>query len=389
MNDRIIRGARLILPDIIVEGRDVLISGDTIAAVGPGAAARDAEVLDAGGAYLCPGLVDIHIHGAGGVLTHTAGTDDLVTMSIALARLGTTSFLPTVTSSPPDMTVAALSAIREIAGKTDGARILGAHMEGPYLNPVRAGAQRPDALRTYARGDLPQYIDAAGGHLRIMGLAPEMDGGMELVDDLVAAGIVPGAVHTDATYDQAVRAFDRGVRLSCHTFNAMRPVHHREPGIAVAALLARDVYSEFIADGFHLALPMIELAYRVKESGRMILVSDAVAPGVPEGDYDFFGATTRVEAGKVFFPETGVLAGSASPLMAGVKNLHANTAIPLAHIVRAASLNPATLVGRHTEVGSIAVGKRADLLLLDEKLDILEVWVGGRPIGKGAGRTSR
>ncbi len=213
-----------------------------------------------------------------------------------------------------------------------------------------------------------------------MGLAPEMPGAVDLIDDLVGAGVVPGAVHTDATYDEAVSAFKRGLRLACHTFNAMRPVHHREPGIAVAALLAPDVFCEFIADGFHLALPMVELAYRVKGPERMIIVSDAVAPGVPEGDYDFFGTKTRVEAGRVFFPENGVLAGSASPLLAGVRNLHARAAIPLAHIIRAASLNPATLIGRDKEVGSIAVGKQADLLLLDESLDILRVWIGGEAI---------
>lgn len=380
MRDTVITGARIILPDSISEPKEVLISGGTIAAIGTGFEATAVDVLDARGAYLCPGLVDIHIHGAAGVLCDRAGPDDLTAMSITLAHLGTTSFLPTITSSSEEMTLAALSSIKEAADRVTGARILGAHMEGPYLNPSRAGAQRPDALKSYSRGQLDQYLAAAGGLLKIMGLAPEVPGGMDLIDDLVGAGIVPGAVHTDATYEEALRAIGRGLRLACHTFNAMRPIHHREPGIAVAALLAPDVFCEFIADGFHLAAPMIELAYRVKGPGRMILVSDAVAPGVPEGDYNLFGTTVRIEAGRVFLPDTGVLAGSASPLMAGIRNLHTHTTIPLAHIVRAASLNPATLIERDQEVGSIAVGRQADLLLLDEKLDILRVWVGGREI---------
>ncbi len=380
MRDYVITGARIILPDIVSEGRDILISGDTIAAIGMGFRPKDAEVLDAGGAYLSPGLVDIHIHGAGGVLCDTARPEDLSTMSDTLARLGTTSFLPTISSSAKDMTIAALSAIREAVDRADGARILGANMEGPYLNPVRAGAQRLDVLKNYSDGELTSYLEAAGGLLKIMGLAPEIAGGTALITELTREGIVPGAVHTNATYDEGTKAIEQGIRLSCHTFNAMRPIHHREPGIAVAVMLAPNVFCEFIADGFHLALPMIELAYRVKGSDRMIIVSDAVAPGVPEGDYDFFGTTTRVEAGRVFFPESGVLAGSASPLMAGVRNLFAQTGIPLAHIVRAASLNPAILIGRQQEVGSIAAGKRADLLLLNEKLDILKVWIGGRPV---------
>jgi N-acetylglucosamine-6-phosphate deacetylase len=343
LRDIAIVDARVILPDRIAETGGVLISGGGIAAVGAGQERPGAEIVSAGGAYLCPGLVDIHIHGAGGVLSDTARPQDLLAMSDALARLGTTSFLPTTSSFPQADTVAALSAIAEAADRAAGARILGAHMEGPFLNPARAGAQRPDALRTYTRGDIDRYSRAAGGRLKIMSLAPEIPGGMDLIDDLTGAGIIAGAVHTDATYIEGARAIGRGLRLSCHTFNAMRPIHHREPGIAVAALLSPDVYCEFIADGFHLAAPMIELGYRAKGPELMILVSDAVAPGVPEGDYNFFGATTRIEGGRVFFPETGVLAGSASPLAAGLKNLSANTTIPLAHIVRAASLNPATL----------------------------------------------
>jgi N-acetylglucosamine-6-phosphate deacetylase len=380
VSDLVITNARVILPDTVTEADDILVSGGVIAAIGPGLARGRADVLDAKDAYLCPGLVDIHIHGAAGVMCERAGARELGAMSMVLARLGTTSFLATISSSERDMTIGVLSAVREASAAVEGARILGAHLEGPYLNPVRAGAQRPDVLRTYSKGELSGYLDAAGGALSIMSLAPEMPGGTDLIDDLVRAGVVPGAVHTDATYDEAVGAFKRGLRLACHTFNAMRPVHHREPGIAVAALLAPDVFCEFIADGFHLALPMVELAYRVKGSERMIIVSDAVAPGVPEGDYDFFGTKTRVEAGRVFFPENGVLAGSASPLLAGVRNLHSRAAIPLAHIVRAASLNPAALIGQDKEVGSIVVGRQADLLLLDEGLDILRVWIGGEAI---------
>ncbi len=377
MRDYVITGARIILPDSISLARDILISDGIITAIGAGLARKGAEALDAGGAYLSPGLIDIHIHGAAGVMCDRARPRDLNTMSTALARLGTTSFLATVTSSPKDATVAALAAIRQALDRVDGARILGANMEGPYLNPVRAGAQRPGVLRNYSKGELSFFLETAGGVLTIMGLAPEIGGGMELVTELVRGGVIAGAAHTDATYDEGIRAIERGVRLSCHTFNAMRPIHHREPGIAVALMLAPDVFCEFIADGFHLALPMVELAYRTKGADRMIFVSDAVAPGVPEGDYDFFGTTTRVERGRVFFPESGVLAGSASPLMAGVRNLHAHTGIPLAHIIRGATLNPATLIGRDGEVGSIAVGKRADLLLLDKNLDILNVWIGG------------
>jgi N-acetylglucosamine-6-phosphate deacetylase len=386
MKDFVITGARLILPDIISEGKDVLVRGGKIAAIGPFVGVEDADLIDAGGAYLSPGLVDIHIHGAMGTMCDLPTPEGLAAMSKGLAALGTTGFLPTVASSPKGETLGALSAIA--GGKRDpaGARVLGIHMEGPYLNAARAGAQRPDALRRYEKGELARYLEAARGLLAVMSLAPEVEGGTELIEELVSAGVVAGAVHTDATYEEARRAIERGLVLSCHTFNAMRPIHHREPGIAAAVLLSPGVFCEFIADGFHLALPMIEIGYRLKGPGRMILVSDAVAAlGLPEGEYDYFGVRVGVKGGRVVIAGTDVLAGSASPLMAGVRNLAQSGAIPLAHVIRAASLNPATLIGWGDRVGSIAVGKEADLLLLDDRLDILRAWVGGSEISLAKG----
>ncbi len=381
MKDFIITGARLILPDAISEGNDVLVRDGKIAEIGPGLGGADSERVHAKGAYLSPGLVDEHIHGAFGIMCQSARVEDLQRMSEALPGLGTTSFLPTVESSRMEETLTALSTIRQARETLTGARILGIHMEGPYLNPARAGAQRFDALRKYEKGDLKRYIEASEGFLTMMGLAPELDGGMDLIGELSREGIIPGAVHTDATFAEGTQAIERGLRVTCHTFNAMRPIHHREPGIAVAALLSGEVYSEFICDGFHLAAPMVEMGYRLKGPDRMIMVSDAVAVlGLPEGEYDFFGAKVRLVEGRIFIAGSGVLAGSASPLMKGVRNVYNNTDIPLVHIVRAASLNPATLIGVDDRVGSIAVGKEADLLLLDGKLDILKTWVGGREI---------
>jgi N-acetylglucosamine-6-phosphate deacetylase len=383
VTDTLIRGGTVILPDRLEEERDVLIAGDTISAVGRGLDGENVKIIDARGRYIAPGLIDIHIHGAAGYMSEMATEEGMVEMSLALARHGTVGFLATVGASPFEDTLSVLSTISGAADSVPGAKILGIHMEGPYLSLMRAGAQRQDAIRTYRKnsGDITAYVDASEGRVRVMSLAPEIPGGLDLIEDLTAENIIAGAVHTDATFDQIVEATARGLQLTCHTFNAMRPLHHREPGAIAAALLLDSLYAECIGDGFHLAMPIVEMAYRLKGPDRMILVSDSVgALGLPDGEYEFFGVKCIVGEGKVMIAGSDLLAGSASPLMTGIRNLANHTAIPLAHVFRAASLTPARLLGMDKSRGSITVGKEASLLVLDHELNIEEVFVAGRSI---------
>jgi N-acetylglucosamine-6-phosphate deacetylase len=381
MSDILISAGKLILPDRIYEAGDVLVRDGKIAVVGRNIKPGAARIIDARGMYVAPGLIDTHIHGAMGHMSETATLDGMKEISMVLARFGTTAFLPTVGALPEDVTQKALTVIAESKPLVGGAEIVGIHMEGPYLNPERAGAQNLDFLRTYKAGELKEYVDASKGILKIMSLAPEIPGGMKLIEELGAHGIIAGAVHTDATFADAVEASSRGLCLSCHTFNAMRPIHHREPGIVTFALLSDSLFSEFVADGFHLDLPILEMAYRMKGPDKMILVSDSVgALGLPEGDYEFFGVPCTVAGGKVMLTGTDYLAGSASPLIAGVRNLYKNTSIGLPHIFRAASQNPATLLRIDDRLGSIMVGKDAHLLILNEDLDIITVLIGGKEV---------
>ncbi|MBN1883245.1 MAG: N-acetylglucosamine-6-phosphate deacetylase [Deltaproteobacteria bacterium] len=380
MTDILIQGGTVILPDRCEENSNVLITNDVIGAVGRGLDAKGARIIDARDRYIAPGLIDSHIHGAAGHMSEMATTDGLDEMSLAIARHGTVGFLPTVGTSHFEETLSVLSTIAGAADSVSGAKILGIHMEGPYLSLQRAGAQRQDAIREYRRdsGDIDAYIDASEGRVRTMSLAPEIPGGMELIEDLTAKNIIAGAVHTDATFDQIVEASARGLTLTCHTFNAMRPLHHREPGVIAAALLLDSLYAECIGDGFHLAMPILEMIYRLKGPDRMVLISDSVgALGLAEGEYEFFGVKCLVKGGKVMIGGTDVLAGSASPQMAGIRNLATKTSIPLAHVFRAASLTPARLLGLDKHLGSITVGKEASLLVLDGELHIEEVFVAG------------
>lgn len=381
MGDFLIYGGRLILPDTIYDDGDVLIRDGKITDIGRRIAGGNIERVDARDHFVAPGLIDIHIHGAMGVMSESATTEGLMDVSVGLAKMGTLAFLPTVGSMPEDLTIKALSVIADVMGSEEGAEILGIHMEGPYLNPKRAGAQMQGAIKNYRMGELKKYIEASNSKIKIMSLAPEIDGGITLIEELLENGMVPGAVHTDATFQEAIDAINRGLRLTCHTFNAMRPINHREPGICTAALIFDTLFSEFIADGFHLSFPILEMAYRMKGPEKMVLVSDAVgALGIPPGDYDFFGVSCHVEGGKVTISGTDQLAGSASPLLFGVKNVYKKTSINLPHIFRAASLNPAAVIGIDDRLGSITVGKDANLLLLDDNLDIIRLFIGEKSI---------
>jgi len=381
LGDYLIQGGRLILPDTIYEDGDVLIRNGKIAGIGRGIDGKNAERVNAGENFIAPGLIDIHIHGAMGVMSESPTREGLLDISVSLAKMGTLAFLSTIGAMPEDLTLKALSIISDTMGTEEGAEILGIHMVGPYLNPNRAGAQMQGAIRNYKSGELKKYIDASSNNLRIMSLAPEIEGGIMLIDELIENGIVSAAVHTDATFEEAINAINHGLRLTCHTFNAMRPIHHREPGIISAALIFDTLFCEFIADGFHLSFPILEMAYRMKGPYRMVLVSDAVgALGIPPGEYDYFGVTCLVGEGKVTISGTDHLAGSASPLFFGVRNLYEKTSIGLPHIFRAASLNPATVIGIDDRLGSITVGKDANLLILDNNLDIISAWIGEKNI---------
>ena len=378
MKELIIKGGSVVLPDSIADDTDVLVRDGKVAGVGMGLLSEGVDKIDARGFFVAPGLIDIHIHGGAGTSCESPTQKGMSDMSLTLARLGTTAFLPTIGALPFDSTLSALSEIADSKGDVTGAEIPGIHMEGPYLNPKRAGAQRLDAIREYSPGELNSYIEASSGCLKIMSLAPEMPGGMKLIEELSKNGVIPGAVHTDADYDTAIKAIGHGLMLTCHTFNAMRPIHHRAPGIVAAALLSNDIFCEFIADGFHVSPPIIEMAYRMKGPDKMLLVSDACGVlGLPDGDYEFSGLPMRLEGGRVTLKDSDVLSGSALPLMDGVKNLHENSLLFIPHIFKASSLNPARLLGLDDRLGSITVGKDASLVLLDERLNVIRVWVRG------------
>ncbi|HZT45225.1 MAG TPA: N-acetylglucosamine-6-phosphate deacetylase [Gaiellaceae bacterium] len=316
-----------------------------------------------------PGFVDLQVNGFGGVDFLDTDRSGYGRAGEALLETGVTAYLPTLITAPEDRLVAALG---EIAAGARGPRILGAHVEGPFLSPRRLGTHPPSARREPDHALLERLL--AAGPVRLLTLAPELPGALALVDLLVARGVTVSAGHTDATADEASAAFDRGVRTVTHLFNAMRPFTHRDPGVAGVALARPDVIVQIILDGAHLAADTVRLVWRTA-AGRLALVTDAVAGAGVSGDGSYRLGEVAVEVRDgVVRRDDGVLAGSVLTMIEAVRNLHA-LGVPLEAALEAATAVPARVIG--ADAGRIEPGAPADLVVLSEELEIERVLVGG------------
>ncbi len=349
------------------------VQGDRVAALGEGSPPGPAQRV---GAIVCPGFVDIHLHGGFG---HdlSEGAPALAAVSAGLVRHGCTTYLPTTVTAPWAQTLQTARAFAAaVASPPAGARPAGIHLEGPFLNPKRAGMQPTAAMRPPDM-EAAAELDAAGdGAVRTVTLAPELPGGLELARFWARRGVAVSMAHSDATYDEARRAAAAGVSRVTHCFNAMSPLHHRAPGLVGAALDLEDLRVEAIADGVHLHPAVLRLLWRVKGWEAVCLVSDAMAgAGASDGTYPFGGARVTVRDGQARLAD-GTLAGSVLTLDRAVR-VAAAAGIPAREAVGMASLAPAEAVGLR-DCGRIAPGARADLVALDPQLEPVWTMVGGR-----------
>ena len=345
----------------MVDGRlvrgDVVVDGSTVTALGIGGAG--------GSGIAAPGFVDLQVNGFAGVDFTEADADGYARAGAAMLATGVTAYQPTFVTGPEEVVAAALRAIPP-AGP--GPRILGAHLEGPFLSPRRPGAHDPRHLRAPDPALLERLLDA--GPVTHVTLAPELDGALELIDLLTRRGVTVACGHTEASAEAAHRAFDRGARTITHLFNAMRPPAAREPGIAFAALAREDVTVQLIVDGHHLAPETVNAVRRAKP-GQLALVTDAVAAaGAPDGEYRM-GTVPITSADGVVTNPDGNLAGSALTMIEAVRNLY-ELGATLEQALAAASTIPARIAGRR-DVGDLRPNATADIVILDDRLEITRV----------------
>ncbi len=351
----------------IGEGRILQVGGSL--PYGPADMAVDCQ-----GYTLVPGFVDIHIHGCDGADTCDGSRESLDKMARFLLRRGVTSFCPTTMTASRGTIENALLAAKECAAQPlkDGARVVGVNMEGPFISVEKKGAQKAEYVLPPDFALFKEYYDLSGGLVKLVDIAPEQPGGFDFAQKASELCTVSIA-HTTADYNLAKDAFDRGVTHATHLFNAMSGLNHRSPGVVGAALGDGRVRAELICDGIHIHPQVLRLAFRLLGE-RAVVISDSMrANGMPEGEpFDLGGQQVTVRQGRATLAD-GTIAGSVADLHTEVKNLIA-WGIPAGQAIRAATLSPAKAIGLEGEIGSIEPGKRADLLVLDGKLDIVGVY---------------
>ena len=337
------------------------------------------EVFDAEGRTVVPGLVDVHTHGRAGADFGGATAEELYTTAASYLASGVTTVLPTLASAPLDELYASIDRINALAkaAESDPALpyVAGIHLEGRYLNPAKRGAHAPTLLAPLAPDELGDLLAQING-ARHLSAALELEGGEEFLDRALSLGATVGLGHSAADYATATRLIDRGVTAMTHLFNAMLPLHHRDGGAVAAGLLSDTTYCEVICDGVHIAPEMVKLAYRLAKD-RFVLITDSMeATGCPDGEYSIAGMPVTVKDGRAVTHD-GAIAGSTLSLWQAVRNLCDFAGISLGEAVYAATMAPALEIGLANEIGSLEVGKRADLLVLDDTLTPARIMCGG------------
>lgn len=359
----------------LVQG-DIEIEDGKILRVGKDLPRKEEDLaVDCAGSYtVVPGFVDVHIHGCAGADTCDATREALEAMAAFLLAHGVTSFCPTTMTTSRETIQAALLAAKDMMDHPmeGGARVVGVNMEGPFIAKERKGAQKEEDILPPDFPLFQRFYEESGGIVRLVDVAPEQPGGLDFVEKASQLCTVSIA-HTTADYDQAKAAFDKGVTHATHLFNAMSGLHHRKPGVVGAVFDDSRVRGELICDGFHIHPAVLRAAFRLL-GDRAVIVSDSMrANGMPEGEaFDLGGQMVTVHQGKALLPD-GTIAGSVTNLHQEIKNL-VSFGVPFEQAVKAATLLPARAIGLDGEIGSIAPGKRADLVVLDENLDIAAVY---------------
>ncbi len=325
------------------------------------------QTIDADGLTVLPGFIDVHVHGAVGCDTMDANPESLLKMAQFYAQHGVTSFLPTTMTAPHDHIMRALNAVREVMNKpTGGARILGAHLEGPYINVKMIGAQNPAYVRTAAYNEYRKLLDLEV--IQRITIAPEFPDNHAFIKDAVAQGIAVSAGHTQATPDDMKIAIQLGLRHTTHTYNAMVGLHHRNPGTVGAALAFDELTCELIPDNIHVNPVAMQVLYRAKREHGVILITDAIGgTGMPDGNYSLGGLAVTVANGEAHLTEGGALAGSVLTFENGARNFqNATLDFSAWHVSKVCAENAAKAHPNMSNTGRIAAGCDADIVILDQ-----------------------
>jgi N-acetylglucosamine-6-phosphate deacetylase len=375
----IIINGEIITPAESLRGRQLLIEDGRIGRLqADGPPDADARVIDASGLYVVPGFIDLHIHGADGHDAMDASPEALHAIARFIARHGVTSYLPTTFAASAESIRHAIDNVMQLQPARDGALPMGIHLEGPYVGHEYKGAQPPAHIRSADPAEYSAWLDS--GIVRLITVAPEVDGVPRLIELGAGAGVQFALGHTSATYEQALDAADRGARQLTHTFNGMAPLHHRTPGVVGAALSDDRFRCQIIADGVHVHPAVVKALVRAKGITGTILVTDSMrATGLNDGDYALGEHTIHVVGG-VARTDAGGLAGSTLTMDQGLRNLMDFAGLTLQEALPMATSTPAAAMGWDGRKGTISEGSDADIVLLDNQLQVQMTMIGGEVV---------
>ncbi|HWJ03973.1 MAG TPA: N-acetylglucosamine-6-phosphate deacetylase [Verrucomicrobiae bacterium] len=383
-NRKLVLKGRIITPDnkVPVNGF-VEIQGETITSVGfneTDKTGASADVCDFGAAYICPGFIDLHVHGSGGSDVMDGTGESLETMARSLADGGTTAFLATTMSAPLKKLVEVIKVVRKASQEEAvGARVMGIHLEGPYLNPDQKGAQRLEYLQKPSLPEVKGYVQSGGGTIKMLTLAPELPGSKEVIEYAKSQGIVVSLGHSKADFDEVSEAFKSGLSHATHTFNAMGGLHHREVGTAGAVLGLDGLTADVIPDGVHVDPKVIKILLKAKGMANVCVVTDCIRAGrMGDGAFELGGQAVWVKNGVARLRD-GTISGSVISMNEGLKVLVNRAGLCLSEAVMLASKNPARILGLKSK-GALKAGMDADVTVLDNEFKVIMTLVGGRVV---------
>jgi N-acetylglucosamine-6-phosphate deacetylase len=385
--DWLIRNVNIVLENEVITG-NVSITNGKIADILPDTSTEAAramdgvQVIDGRGGYLLPGFIDVHVHGGYGADFMDASSESFHTITKYHASQGTTGMLATTMTAAKADIEAVLQAVDAYQrNEMPYAALYGVHLEGPFISEKWPGAQNPVFIKDPQLEWMKQWVEQWPGLIHQLTLAPEKDGALETIAWLAEKGINTACGHTDALYDEVIAAADAGLSQAVHTYNAMRGLHHREPGTLGAVLTDNRIAAELIADGVHVHPGAIRLLVAAKPEDKIILITDAMsAAGMPDGEYSLGGLAVVVKNNEARLLEGNALAGSCLTMIGAVRFMLEHTDLTIAQVSRLASSNAAKQLGLFERTGSIAIGKQADLVWTDAQLNVQQTWVQGRSV---------
>lgn len=378
----LIKNVRIYSHDGVKDNSAILIKDGIITEIYTGTFPEDYTILDGNGKILLPGFIDIHVNGGGGGMSIDASVDSIKKISAAHCKFGTTGLYVTTISVEDSILENSVRAIAEVAQmENEGAKILGVHLEGPFLSEGKKGAHQKQYLKKPDVVLFKKLNTAANGYIKILSFAPELEGADELISYLKNQNIVAGLAHSEANYEITISAINKGLTFCTHIFNGMIPFTHKETGPVGAFLTTKNTFVEVISDGVHVTPSAMEVVFKSKGPDEIIIVTDAVTPaGSDLTTFKILGVDLEVRGNSCYVPGTESLAGSALTMNVAVKIFTDNTSATLEQAIRMASLNPAKLLGIDDRKGSIAIGKDADLILVDDSLEVLMTIVEGKVV---------